>query len=183
MSRLARKPLPIPAGVTVAVSGSVVSVKGPKGALEKTLPVSVHIAVDANAGVAVTVDHPDQSGDKALQGLWVRLIQNMIVGVSVGFERVLEVEGIGYKVVVKGKEVVLDIGFSHEVPVALPAGIEAVAEKNVLRIRGIDKEAVGGFAVFVRNLRPPEPYKGKGIRYQGEIIRRKAGKAAKTSAG
>ncbi len=182
MSRLARKPLPIPAGITITIDAAQIAVKGPKGSLEKVLPAPVHVSADPAEGVRVTVDHPDQSGDKALQGLWVRLIQNMMIGVTQGFERVLEVEGIGYKVAVKGKEVVLDIGFSHEVPVKLPEGIEAVAEKNVLRIRGIDKEAVGGFAVSIRNLRPPEPYKGKGIRYQGEIIRRKAGKAAKTSA-
>ncbi len=180
MSRLARKPLVLPPDATVTVTGNVVVVKGPKGELKRTVPESIKI-LNTPEGIRVEVANPEERTLSAMQGLWVRLILNMVVGVTQGFEKVLEIEGIGYKVAVKGREVVLEVGFSHDVIMPLPEGIDAVAEKNVLRIRGMDKEAVGGFAVTIRLVRPPEPYKGKGIRYQGEIIRRKAGKAAKSA--
>lgn len=180
MSRLARKPLVLPADTTVTVTDNVVVVKGPKGELKRTVPESVRI-VNTPEGVRVEVANSEERILSAMQGLWVRLVLNMVIGVTQGFEKVLEIEGIGYKVAVKGREVVLEVGFSHDVHMPIPEGLDAVAEKNVLRVRGMDKEAVGGFAVKIRLVRPPEPYKGKGIRYQGEIIRRKAGKAAKSA--
>jgi len=180
MSRLAKKPVVIPPGVTVNLTSEMVHVKGPKGELQRPLPEHVHIAASPE-GYRVSVDDLSDSAQRGLLGLWVRLLENMVKGVTVGFERALEVKGIGYKVAVAGKEIVLDIGFSHEVRVAIPEGLEARAEKNVLTVRGIDKELVGGFIVTIRCLRPPEPYKGKGIMLVGEVVRRKAGKAAKAA--
>ncbi len=180
MSRLARKPLVLPEGVTVTVTGDRVVVKGPKGELSRTVPESVKI-VNTPEGIRIEVANTQERILSAMQGLWVRLVLNMVIGVTQGFERVLEIEGIGYKAALKGRDLVLELGFSHDITMPLPTGIDAVVEKNVLRIRGMDKESVGGFAVKIRSLRPPEPYKGKGVRYQGEVIRRKAGKAAKSA--
>ncbi len=179
MSRLAKKPIIIPSGVTATISDHLV-INGPKGELRRPIPAAVHIA-QISEGLKITVDHLDDHAERSLLGLWARLTENMIKGVTVGFEKAVEVKGIGYRVAISGKNVVLDIGFSHSVTVPIPEDCTATAEKSVLTVRGMDKQSVGGFVITLRNLRPPEPYKGKGIMIVGEVIRRKAGKAAKAA--
>lgn len=184
MSRLGRKPVALPSGVTVEVhpsagSGDVIHVTGPKGNLTFGVLPDITIAVE---GSIVTVGRKnDEKKTRAAHGLTRALLQNMTVGVSQGFSKQLEIIGVGYKVQVTGKSLVLQLGYSHPVPFALPAGIEAVLDeknKNLLTIRGIDRQLVGQVSAEIRGLRPPEPYKGKGIRYTTEHVRRKAGKAA-----
>jgi large subunit ribosomal protein L6 len=179
MSRIGAKGIPIPQGVTVEVAGKVVRVKGTKGELTYTLLPEIGIDVE---GQMVRVKRVLENDDaKARHGLARSLIRNMISGVSTGHERKLEIVGVGYRAQPKGKSLVLSLGFSHPVDYPLPAGIEVVQDeknKNLLTIRGIDKQLVGQVAANLRSLRPPEPYKGKGIRYTDEIVRRKPGKAA-----
>lgn len=180
MSRLARKPLTLPQGVTLALSDGKITVTGSKGTLVFPLHPLVRVH-QSEGGVAVSVGRPEKAEQRALLGLTVRLIANAALGVSQGFERAIEVQGIGYKMNVEGKEVVFDIGFSHQVRMVLPEGLTATVEKNVLTLKGIDKQLVGETAARYRLLRPPEPYKGKGIRYVGEVVKKKAGKAAKAA--
>ena len=178
MSRIGRNPIAVPAGVEVKVDGSTVTVKGPKGTLTRTVHSNMKVELD---GAVVTVARPDDSNlNKSLHGLTRTLIANMIEGVEKGYSKELEVNGVGYRVAVQGKDLVLNIGFSHQVIMPAPEGITVETQNpNKIVISGPDKQAVGQFAAEVREKRPPEPYKGKGIKYADEHIRRKEGKAGK----
>ena len=176
MSRIGRLPVAIPAGVTVEVAeNNVVTVKGPKGTLTKELPVEMEIKVE---GEEVIVTRPsDLKKMKSLHGLTRSLIANMITGVSEGYEKKLEINGVGYRAQKKGKEITFNLGFSHPVVMTDPEGIETEMDgQNIIIVKGIDKEKVGQYAAEIRSLRKPEPYKGKGIKYADEVIRRKVGK-------
>jgi large subunit ribosomal protein L6 len=176
VSRIGKLPIEIPDGVEVKIEGSSVTVKGPKGNLVRSFNPDMQIVLDEGL---VTVSRPtDQTRHRALHGLTRSLIFNMVAGVSEGFEKVLEIHGVGYKAEQKGKQLVLSVGFSHTVPMDPPDGVEfALDSPTVVRVKGVDKEKVGQMAAEIRKVRPPEPYKGKGIRYRGEHVRRKAGKA------
>ena len=178
MSRIGRMPIAIPAGVTVDVAeNNKVTVKGPKGTLERVLPSEMEIKVE---GAEITVTRPnDLKRMKSLHGLTRTLINNMVVGVTNGFEKKLEVNGVGYRAAKQGKSLNLSLGYSHPVIMDDPDGIESVVEGNIITIKGIDKEKVGQFAAEIRDKRRPEPYKGKGIKYVDETIRRKVGKTGK----
>ena len=175
MSRIGKKPVTLPKGVAVEIQGNTVAVKGPKGELRRTLHTEMQVAL---ADGQVTVSRPsDEKRHKALHGLSRTLVQNMVDGVSKGFSKTLEIQGVGYKAVAKPYGVNLIVGYSHPVKYEAPKGIKISVENNtVVKIEGADKEAVGQVAAELRSVRPPEPYKGKGIRYQGEQVRRKAGK-------
>ena len=179
MSRIGRMPIAIPAGVTVEVAeNNKVTVKGPKGTLVRVLPAEMEIKVE---GAAVVVTRPnDLKRMKSLHGLTRTLINNMVVGVTAGYEKKLEVNGVGYRAAKSGKKLTLSLGFSHPVEMIDPEGIESVVEgQNVIIVKGIDKEKVGQYAAEIRDKRRPEPYKGKGIKYADETIRRKVGKTGK----
>ncbi|MCD8054717.1 MAG: 50S ribosomal protein L6 [Lachnospiraceae bacterium] len=179
MSRIGRMPIAIPAGVTVEVAeNNKVTVKGPRGTLERVLPAEMKIEVE---GAEVKVSRPnDLKKMKSLHGLTRTLIHNMVVGVSQGYEKVLEINGVGYRAQKQGKTLVLSLGYSHPVEMVDPEGIEVVCDgQNKLIVKGIDKEKVGQYAAEIRSKRGPEPYKGKGIKYADEVIRRKVGKAGK----
>ena len=175
MSRIGKKPVIIPAGVTVNVAeGNVVTVKGPKGELTNTFNADMIINVEGNV---LTVSRPtDEANHRALHGLTRTLIANMIEGVEKGFSKELEVNGVGYRAEKKGNQLVMRLGYSHEVFMEEIPGINIEVAGNKITIRGIDKQVVGQFAAEVRGKRPPEPYKGKGIKYTTEVIRRKVGK-------
>ena len=175
MSRIGKKPVVIPANVTVNVAeGNVVTVKGPKGELTNTFNADMIINVEGNV---LTVSRPtDEANHRALHGLTRTLIANMVEGVDKGFAKELEVNGVGYRAEKKGNQLVMRLGFSHEVIVSEIPGITIEVNGNKITIRGIDKQVVGQFAAEVRGKRPPEPYKGKGIKYTDEVIRRKVGK-------
>ena len=175
MSRIGRAPITVPAGVEVKVDGTLVSVKGPKGALE--LNVAPTMKVEVEAGV-VTVSRPnDEKMNRSLHGLTRTLVSNMIVGVSEGFTKTLEVNGVGYRAAKEGKNLVLNVGYSHQIIMPETEDIQIeVPNPNQIIIKGIDKQKVGQFAAEVRGKRPPEPYKGKGIKYDYEVVRRKEGK-------
>ena len=176
MSRVGRKPIPIPQTVTVAVDGAAVRVAGPRGELAWSPPPDLTITV---ADGEVRVTRPDDHRThRAQHGLSRALIQNMVLGVSEGFTKTLEIQGTGYRAELQGKALVLRLGFSHLVQVAPQEGIEFAVEGPLVHVRGIDKQRVGQQAAEIRRLRPPEPYKGKGIRYRGEWVRRKTGKGA-----
>ncbi len=185
MSRIGKKPIQIPGGVDIAVTESEVRVKGPKGELKQALHRSVRVErrQDDVLGDVLEIKVRDEQNkkDRALWGLFQRLIANMIAGVTKGFERQLEFVGVGYKVALSGKTLKMEVGFSHEVEFPLPAGIDAKVDKNTVTLAGIDKQLVGETAARIRRIRKPEPYKGKGIKYVGEVIRRKAGKSAKAT--
>jgi len=176
MSRLAKRPIAIPAKTEITVSGSSVMVKGPKGSLQKPIHRLVTIAVGAE-GVQVS-PKGESLQSRALIGTYASHVRNMISGVNSGFSKKLIIEGVGFKWDVQGKTLNLALGFSHPVKMAIPEGLTVKADKGALTIEGFDKEAVGQFAANVRALKKPEPYKGKGIRYDGEVIRRKQGKKA-----
>ena len=178
MSRIGRMPIAIPAGVTVDIAeNNHVTVKGPKGTLEKTLPKEMKIERE---GETIEVKRPnDLKKMKSLHGLTRSLLANMVTGVTNGYEKKLEVNGVGYRAAKQGKKLVLSLGYSHPVEMEDPEGIETKVEGNNIIVAGIDKEKVGQFAAEIRDKRPPEPYKGKGIKYADEIIRRKVGKAGK----
>ena len=179
MSRIGRMPIAIPAGITVEVAeNNKVTVKGPKGTLERVLPSEMSIKVE---GAEVVVSRPnDLKKMKSLHGLTRTLINNMVIGVANGYEKVLEVNGVGYRAQKQGKTLVLSLGYSHPVEMVDPEGIEAVVEgQNKIIVKGIDKEKVGQYAAEIRSKRGPEPFKGKGIKYADETIRRKVGKAGK----
>lgn len=180
MSRIGRKPITIPAGVEVKVDGSVVTVKGPKGTLTNTFKADMAIAVEGNE---VVVTRPsDNKEHRSLHGLTRTLISNMVIGVTEGFKKELQVNGVGYRVQKQGTNLVMNLGYSHQVIMAETDGITIeVPGPNSIIISGPDKQKVGQFAAEVREKRPPEPYKGKGIKYIDEHIRRKEGKAAKGS--
>ena len=175
MSRIGKKPVPLPAGVTATVTGTTVTVKGPKGSLSRTLPSEMLVSLE---GTEIKVARPsEQERHKALHGLSRTLVANMVEGVSSGFFKKLELQGVGYKAEPKPFGINLVVGLSHQVPVKAPEGITLVCETPTLvRVEGMSKELVGQVAAEIRNVRPPEPYKGKGIRYLGEQVRRKAGK-------
>ncbi len=176
MSRLAKRPITIPAKTEVTLSGNLVVVKGPKGTLQKTTHRLVTIEVGAQ-GVQVSPKGTSLES-RALIGTYASHIKNMISGVNAGFSKKLLIEGVGYKWDVQGKTLNLALGFSHPVKVAIPEGLTVKADKGALDISGFDKELVGQFAANIRAMKKPEPYKGKGIRYEGEVIRRKQGKKA-----
>ncbi len=175
MSRIGRKPVPVPKDVTVKLAGNLISVKGPQGELSRTIHPTMKLAMDNGE---VTVSRPsDEPAHRALHGLSRTLVANMVEGVSKGFMKVLEIQGVGYKAEVTPKGLNLVLGFSHPVKYDAPQGIKMVVENaTVVRISGPSKELVGQVAADIRSIRPPEPYKGKGVRYQGERVRRKAGK-------
>jgi large subunit ribosomal protein L6 len=182
MSRIGLKPIPLASGVDATVNGSVVLVKGPKGTLTVTLHPDVKAERTPDSAIAVSVKDSANIHQRALWGLSRQLIANAVLGVQKPFEKSLEFVGVGYKVAMNGKSVKMDVGFSHSVDFPLPEGIEGKVEKQVLTLTGIDKHLVGEIAAQIRRVRPPEPYKGKGIKYVDEVIRRKAGKTAKTAA-
>jgi large subunit ribosomal protein L6 len=175
VSRIGKKPVPLPAGVTAAVDGQRLTIKGPKGELKRTFHPDMQLAIEAGQ---VTVGRPsDESKHKALHGLSRTLVSNMVEGVTKGYEKSLEIQGVGYKAENKPFGLTLTVGYSHQVEFKAPAGITLKAEQPTLvRVSGCDKELVGQVAANIRDVRPPEPYKGKGIRYVGEKVRRKAGK-------
>ncbi len=176
MSRLGKQPIELPNGVEMTLADSVVTVKGPKGSLTLKVKKEVKINID---GTTVTLEPADDSKvSRALWGTYASILRSMIAGVTEGFEKKLEIEGVGYRAEAAGQKLTINVGFSHPVIMEVPEGITATVEKNVITITGIDKHAVGQFAANVRKVKEPEPYKGKGIRYQGEFIIRKQGKKA-----
>jgi len=178
MSRIGRLPIEIPSGVAVTVDGSAVTVKGPKG--ELALTVAEPIEVKVEEGQILVTRPDDERESRSLHGLTRTLIANQIVGVTQGYSKALEIVGTGYRVQAKGSALEFALGFSHPITVEPPAGISfAVEGNNKVTVHGIDKQAVGEVAANIRKLRKPEPYKGKGVRYAGEVVRRKAGKAGK----
>ncbi|MCU1515000.1 MAG: ribosomal protein [Microbacteriaceae bacterium] len=178
MSRIGRLPIEIPSGVTVTVDGSAIAVKGPKGELSLTVPSPIEVTLEDGT---LTVTRPDdERASRSLHGLTRTLIANQIVGVTDGYSKGLEIVGTGYRVQAKGASLEFALGFSHSITVDPPVGISfAVEGNNKLTVHGIDKQAVGEVAANIRKLRKPEPYKGKGVRYAGEVVRRKAGKSGK----
>ena len=180
MSRIGRKPINIPAGVEVKIDGSVVTVKGPKGTLTQKVHPNMNVAVEGNEIVVTRPD--DEKENRSLHGLTRTLIHNMVVGVTAGYKKTLEVNGVGYRAQKQGSNLVMNLGFSHQVIVSEVPGITIdVPNANTVVISGPDKQQVGQFAAEVREKRPPEPYKGKGIKYDYEVVRRKEGKAGKGS--
>jgi large subunit ribosomal protein L6 len=176
MSRIGKRPIPVPAGVTVAIEGSRVTVKGPKGELSRTLPADIAVAQE---GAELRVTRPsDEERHKAMHGLSRTLVANMVDGVTQGFVKTLEITGVGYKAEIKPYGALLSLGFSHQIEYKAPAGVSITAPNpTTVVIAGTSKELVGQVAAEIRSFRKPEPYKGKGVKYQGEVIRRKAGKA------
>jgi large subunit ribosomal protein L6 len=176
MSRIGKRPIPVPAGVTVAINGNMVTVKGPKGELARALPAEIIVAQE---GAELLVKRPsDEERHKALHGLTRTLVANMVEGVTAGFKKVLEITGVGYKAEIKPYGALLSLGFSHQIEYKAPAGVTITAPNpTTVVIEGASKEHVGQVAAEIRSFRKPEPYKGKGVKYQGEVIRRKAGKA------
>jgi large subunit ribosomal protein L6 len=179
MSRIGRMPIPLPAGVTANIDGRSVTVQGPKGTLTVDLPEPISIAVGDDGALVVTRPN-DERDAKARHGLSRTLVANMVVGVTDGYVKTLELVGTGYRVTAKGQDLEFALGFSHPITVKAPDGITFAVESPVkFTVSGIDKQKVGEVAANIRKLRKPEPYKGKGVRYEGEVIRRKAGKAGK----
>lgn len=176
MSKIGNQPIIVPAGIQVQLDGNLITVMGPKGELKKNIPSE--IKVEIKDGQIILTPAKKTKKTSAFWGLSRMLIANMVEGVNRGFEKKLELEGVGYKVALQGKNLFLNLGFSHPVEFKVLPGIDFKVEKNAITVSGIDKELVGQVAADIRDLRPPEPYKGKGIRYQGEVIKRKAGKKA-----
>ena len=176
MSRIGKRPIPVPAGVTVAIDGSHITVKGPKGELARVLPAEMIVAQE---GAELQVKRPsDEERHKALHGLTRTLVANMVEGVTTGFKKILEITGVGYKAEIKPYGALLSLGYSHQIEYKAPAGVSITAPNpTTVVIDGASKELVGQVAAEIRSYRKPEPYKGKGVKYQGEVIRRKAGKA------
>jgi large subunit ribosomal protein L6 len=176
VSRIGKKPINLPAGTDVQIADNLVTVKGPKGVLEQVTASEINVQIED--GVLYVTRPSDQKRHRALHGLTRALLANMVTGVVDGFEKKLELVGVGYRVQLQGNKLVINIGFSHPVEVLPPAGIEfEVPAPTRITVKGIDKQLVGNTAAHIRAIREPEPYKGKGIRYEGEIVRRKAGKA------
>lgn len=176
MSRLGKQPIALPSGVEATFTEGVLTVKGPKGSLTRPMTDDVAVKVEDNTIVLT----PDETSDAApaLWGTYAAHANNMVTGVTDGFEKKLEIEGVGYRAEMKGTTLVLNVGFSHAVELEVPEGLTTTVEKNVITVSGIDKDAVGQFAANIKKVKKPEPYKGKGIRYQGEYIIRKQGKKA-----
>ncbi len=179
MSRIGRLPINIPSGVDVTIDGSEVTVKGPKGTLSHTIPEPITVA--RNDDGTIEVSRPDDEREsRALHGLTRTLIANMVIGVSTGYEKTMEIVGTGYRVAAKGSDLEFALGYSHPVLVKAPEGIDFTVESPTkFKVSGIDKQAVGEVAAKIRKIRKLDPYKGKGVRYEGEVVRRKAGKAGK----
>lgn len=182
MSRIGKLPITVPSGVKVAVDGDTVRLEGPKGKLQSPVPAGVAVKVDGNL---VRVERTsDERKMRSLHGLTRKLIANMTQGVSQGFNRILDINGVGYRAEVRGQEIHMTLGYSHPVVFALPAGVSASVERQVIiTLSGADRQVVGETAAKIRSLRPPEPYKGKGIKYREEVIQRKAGKAVGSAGG
>lgn len=181
MSRIGKMPVPIPSGVNVTISGQKVTVKGPKGQLEEVVPEPITVKQD---GDAVVVNRPDESKkSKSLHGLSRSLINNMVVGVTDGYLKKLEVVGVGYRANAKGNTLELIVGLTHPINYEIPKGVDVKVERNEITVSGIDKKLVGEVAATIRRFKKPEVYKGKGIRYVGEFVRRKVGKAAAGAGG
>jgi len=178
MSRIGKMPIAIPVGVSVDIAeNNLVTVKGPKGTLSRVLASEMEIK---QVGAEIVVNRPnDLKRNKSLHGLTRTLIHNMVVGVTQGYEKTLEINGVGYKAAKEGKNLVLNLGYSHPIKMTDPEGIESSVDNNKIVVKGIDKEKVGQYAAEIRDKRRPEPYKGKGIKYADEVIRRKAGKTGK----
>jgi len=178
MSRIGKKPIMIPAGVKVSLAGETISVQGPKGQLSRLIPATVEVGVEADS---IVVKRPESGRvDTSLQGLTRTLVANMVEGVTKGYERVLQINGVGYRAEMKGAVLNLALGYSHPIEYPLPKGIDAEVEKQTkITLKGIDKELIGATAAKIRSFRAPEPYKGKGIKYAEERIMRKAGKTGK----
>ncbi len=177
MSRIGKNPIVIPAGVEVKVEGSEITVKGPKGVLKQEIHPQVMVEVKDN-NIQVTIKDETDKSQRALWGLFGSLLRNMVKGVTEGFIKKLEISGVGMKYAVVGNKVILNVGFSHPVEFAIPAGITITVEGNIMTVAGIDKQVVGEIAAQIRKIKKVEPYKGKGIKYLGEIFIRKAGKTA-----
>jgi large subunit ribosomal protein L6 len=181
MSRVGKQPIAVPRGVEIKVDGSLVTVKGPKGELSQQ--IDPDISIKQEDGQILVTRPSDQPRHRSMHGLYRTLVSNMVVGVSDGFSRTLEMHGVGYRAQMQGKNLVLNIGFSHPVDIPPPANIEFEVEgTSKIVVKGANKEQVGQVAADIRKIRKPEPYKGKGIRYEGEYVRRKAGKAGKAAA-
>lgn len=178
MSRIGKRPISIPSKVTIAIEGSHISVKGPKGELSRVLPAAV--TVEQSGETLLVLRRDESRSSRQLHGLSRTLVANMVEGVSQGFQTRLEIQGVGYRAQVQGRNLNLNVGYSHPVQISPPEGIQLAVEGNTnVIVSGFDKELVGNIAAQIRDVRPPEPYKGKGIRYAGEVVRRKAGKAGK----
>jgi len=178
MSRVGKKPISIPEKAKISYKDRVFTAQGEKGSLSRVIHPAVDLNIEDNA-INVTIENQDRK-TRALQGLTRSLVANMVTGVNNGFERVLEINGIGYRAEVNGKQIVLNLGYSHPINFDIPEGVSAIVEKNtILKLSGIDNEKLGHTAAAIRRLRPPEPYKGKGVKYAEEHIQRKAGKTGK----
>jgi len=180
MSRIGKQPIPIPEKVEVKIDGDIVIAKGPKGELKRQLPKGIGAKIQ-DQNIIISPDSKKDETDKKMMALWGlsrALVFNLVKGVKEGYEKKLEIEGIGFRASIQGNKLVLNLGFSHPVEIEAPQGIEFKVEKNMIAVSGIDKELVGQVAADIRSRRKPEPYKGKGIRYQGEIVKIKAGKKA-----
>ena len=178
MSRIGKQPIEMPAGVNADVKKNLVTVKGPKGELSHSVNEGITVKVEDNALLVTRSD--DSKSQRALHGLTRSLINNMVIGCSEGYSRTLEIQGVGYSVELRGQKLLFALGYSHQILMDAPDGISfEVGKGNIITVSGIDKQKVGAVAAKIRSLRPPEPYKGKGVRYQNENVRRKAGKAVK----
>ncbi|MBI2990499.1 MAG: 50S ribosomal protein L6 [Candidatus Magasanikbacteria bacterium] len=177
MSRIGKQIINIPQGTTAQLSGSILSIKGPKGELQRTIHEKVQIQV-AGSDITVDVKEKEEKSERSLWGTFASHIMNMIEGVNKGFEKKLEINGVGYRASMQGTDLKIEVGFSHPVIFKIPSGIQAQIEKNIITVRGADKELLGDTVAKIRAIRKPEPYKGKGIKYVDEVIRRKAGKTA-----
>jgi large subunit ribosomal protein L6 len=177
MSRIGKQPIPVPSGVDVTIEPELVRVKGPKGELQQR--ISRDMKVEQDDGTLVVARPTDRGEHRALHGLTRSLIFNMVHGVTEGYEKRLQIQGVGYRAALRGRDIELSVGYSHSVQIPAPDGIEfEVPQPTQIIVRGIDKQAVGEIAARIRKVRPPEPYKGKGIRYEGEYVARKVGKRA-----
>jgi len=177
MSRVGKKPIELSDKTKVTFSKNILTVQGPKGILTRTIPP--HVTLDISPTAINLVSKSDSKQDRAFQGLFRSLINAMVTGVNSGFERVLEINGVGYKVELRGRSLLFNLGFSHQVDFLLPKEVSAEIDRNLLKLTSIDKEILGQTAASIRQIRPPEPYKGKGVKYADEYIRRKAGKTGK----
>lgn len=177
MSRIGKKIIEVPEGVDITITTESIVVKGPKGQLEQVIHPNITVKQEDNT-IKVTVEDPSEKKNNALWGLFGSLITNMIVGVKTPYQKQLEVNGVGYKVALSGKKLTLNLGYSHPIDFEIPETVDVVVEKNVITLTSINKQLVGQVAADIRKLRKPEPYKGKGIKYMEEVIRRKAGKTA-----